>query len=103
MNNIKVGKYIVGTIIAIYILGNVLGDIVALGMIGSWLMRTIFLILFFIPISIVYKGYIFALKEAQKQNTKWKAWRTFLVYTIIFVVISYVVGYFLGYVAGLFA
>ncbi len=100
MNISKVGKIIIGAVVVAFIGLNIVGDLIALGMVPSLLLRTIFLILFLIPISIAWRGYTFALSTAQAQATKAAAWKKFLIYTLVFLVISYIISYILGMILG---
>ncbi len=100
MNINKVGKILIGAIVVAFIGLNIVGDLVALGMVSSLLLRTIFLILFLIPIGIAWRGYTFALSRAQAQTTKAAAWKRFLIYTLVFLVISYIISYILGMILG---
>ena len=90
----------VGVIVVVFIAISIVGDLIALGMVSSILVRTIFLILFFIPLGIAWRGYRFALGNAQAQDTKGSAWKNFLIYAFIFLVISYVGSYILGIILG---
>jgi hypothetical protein len=98
----SVGRYTVGIVVILYIICLIFGDFFVLGMIGSWLVRTIFLILCLIPIQIAWKGYKFSLVTAQTKDTKKKAWIVFLFYALGFLVVSYLVGSILGFIAGSF-
>jgi hypothetical protein len=96
------GKYTVGIIVVLYITWLILGDFVELGMIGSWLVRVIFLFLYLIPIQIAWKGYKFSLEAAQTKDTKKKGWIVFLFYALGFIVESYLAAFILDFVAGFF-
>ena len=102
MNHINnFGKYTVGTVVVLFIIFSAIGDYIALGLVSSVFVRMVFLLLFIVPLLTAWKGYLHSLGEAQKQETKKKAWTFFLIGVLFSIVLSCTISYVLGYILGI--